>query len=148
MSDDAKQPDDNPESGGRGGESEYPLQTASAEARLERQVMRAKLRQRVPLERDHVEAVMKRITADAINAQNTPRERAAAARVVLQAVSINQSDEHKDQPDRVEISMVDSEQLNQYTSRYGINEPGLRGRVEAGSNGSNGSNGHNGNGKH
>lgn len=124
---------------GAGGDSEYPLIGETKEARLERRVLDAKLRQRIPISAEELRAVIARQIKDAIDPHSTKREANSAARAVFSAVAINQADEHKDKPDRLLIGNLDDSTLESYAERLGL--AGRRSRIgEALSNGN--GNGH------
>jgi len=109
-----------PDQPGAGGDSEYPLIGETKESRLERRVLREKLRQRIPVTEEEIRAVVARQVRDAIDPASTKREANSAARAVFQAVAINQADEHKDKPTRIEISSLDDATLETYAERLGL----------------------------
>ena len=102
MSDEQKNGDEPQDPGGAGGDAdEYPLIGKTKASRIERMA----IRQRFPISEKEARAVIARQIKDATDPGNTPREANSAARAVFQAMVINQTDEHKQQPDEVNINM-------------------------------------------
>ncbi len=106
MVEESKQPETPQNAGGAGGDAEeYPLIGKTKASRIERMA----IHQRFPISEQEARAVIARQIKDAIDKGNTPREANSAARAVFQAMAINQSDEHKAQPDNLNINVTSDE---------------------------------------
>ena len=77
------------------------------------------IHQRFPISEREARAVIARQIKDATDLGNTPREANSAARAVFDAMRINQADEHKQQPDEVNMNLHSGVRIVEDRDWYG-----------------------------